>query len=108
MSAFIEQTVAEIRERVGSNRVICALAGGVDSSVLAALLFKAVGKQVACIFVDNGLLRQNEMEAVKRTFHGAFGLELHAVNARKRFLDALAGVADPQEKRRIIGHVFID
>jgi GMP synthase (glutamine-hydrolysing) len=67
-----------------------------------------VGKQVACIFVDNGLLRQNELEAVKRTFQGAFGLELHAVNAQKRFLSALAGVADPQEKRRIIGHVFID
>src|SRR5205823_14364955 len=103
MSSFIERTVETIRARVGSSRVICGLSGGVDSSVTAALLIKAIGKQVACIFVDNGLLRQNEMEAVKRTFQGAFGIELHAVNARKRFLDALAGVTDPQEKRRIIG-----
>ena len=108
MSAFIDRTVADIRERVGQRRVICGLSGGVDSSVVAALLFKAIGQQVACIFVDNGLLRQNELEAVKRTFQGAFGLELHAVNAQKRFLDALAGVADPQKKRTIIGHVFID
>src|SRR5579859_7677103 len=106
LSAFIERTVAEMRQCVGTKRVICGLSGGVDSSVVAALLFKAIGKQVACIFVDNGLLRQNELEAVKRTFQGAFGLELHAVDARARFLNALAGVAEPQEKRKIIGHVF--
>jgi GMP synthase (glutamine-hydrolysing) len=108
MKSFIEQTVTALRQRIGSHRVICGLSGGVDSSVTAAMLLKAVGPQVACIFVDNGLLRLNENEAVRRTFRGHFQADLHVVDARQRFLSALAGVIDPQEKRRIIGHVFID
>ena len=108
MSAFIDRTVVELKQRIGGKRVICGLSGGVDSSVTAALLKRAIGSQVACIFVDNGLLRRNELEAVKRTFQGAFGVELHAVDASKRFLNALAGISDPQQKRTIIGHVFID
>jgi GMP synthase (glutamine-hydrolysing) len=108
MKSFIDDTVADLRERIGSSRVICGLSGGVDSSVTAAILLKAVGSQVACIFVDNGLLRHNEAVAVEQTFRGHFKADLHVVDAGERFLQALAGVADPQEKRRIIGHTFID
>jgi GMP synthase (glutamine-hydrolysing) len=108
IGSFLTQTVAALRDRIGKDRVICGLSGGVDSSVTAALLVEAVGPQVACIFVDNGLLRQGEAEAVRRTFSGHFKADLHVARAADRFLAALEGVSDPQEKRRRIGHVFID
>ncbi|GIW80846.1 MAG: GMP synthase [glutamine-hydrolyzing] [Gemmatales bacterium] len=108
MRSFIEEAVERLRAQVGSERVICGLSGGVDSSVAAALLIRALGAQVTCIFVDNGLLRLNEAEVVCRTFRDHFQADLRAVDASERFLDALAGVTDPQEKRKIIGHVFIE
>lgn len=108
MTDYLESAAASIRRRVADQRVICGLSGGVDSSVCAALLARAVGRQAICIFVDNGLLRQGEVESVRAAFENHFGGQLRVVDASSRFLDALKGVADPQQKRRIIGHVFID
>jgi GMP synthase (glutamine-hydrolysing) len=105
----IETAVAAVREQVGpSARVICGLSGGVDSSVVAALVHRAIGDRLVCIFVDNGLLRRREAELVEATFRGHFGMQLRVVDARERFVSALAGVQDPQEKRRIIGRQFIE
>jgi len=105
---FARQTIEELRERVGGDRVICGLSGGVDSSVVAALLSQAIGPQLSCILVDNGLLRQGEAESVIGEFTNHFRADLHVVRAEAKFLTALAGVVDPQEKRRRIGHAFIE
>ncbi len=106
---FIDETIEAVRRRVRvDQRVICGLSGGVDSSVTAALLHKAIGERLVCIFVDNGLLRKNEAEFVAATFRDHFRMDLHVVQAGERFLSALAGVTDPQEKRRIIGREFIE
>ena len=105
---FAAETIALIRKRVGGERVICGLSGGVDSSVVAALLAEAIGSQLSCILVDNGLLRQDEEASVIKEFSDHFKTDLHVVKAEQRFLKTLAGVTDPQEKRRRIGHAFIE
>jgi GMP synthase (glutamine-hydrolysing) len=108
MAQFVAESVARIRARVGADHVVCGLSGGVDSSVVAALLHRAIGKQLHCIFVDNGVLRYREDEQVERTFGEAFGMDLHVAHAQERFLSKLKGVTDPETKRKIIGSTFID
>ena len=109
MDAFVENTIKEIREKVGSGKVLLALSGGVDSSVAAALLSKAIGKQLTCVFVDHGLLRKNEGDEVEAVFgsNGQFDLNFIRVNAQERFYSKLAGVTEPERKRKIIGEEFI-
>ena len=105
--SVIEEQVARIREQVGAARVICGLSGGVDSAVAAALVQRAIGDQLTCVFVDHGLLRAGEAEQVERDFVAATGVRLKVVDAQERFISALADVVDPEEKRKIIGREFI-
>jgi GMP synthase (glutamine-hydrolysing) len=104
---IIDEQVERIRAQVGSERVLCALSGGVDSAVAAALVTRAVGQQLTCVFVDTGLMRSNEGEQIEQTFVRQFGVDLIHVKAADRFFDALAGVTDPEQKRKIIGELFI-
>ena len=108
MSDFVTETTQSIKKQVGDSTVICGLSGGVDSSVLAALLQKAIADQLICIFVDNGLLRKNERDHVVSTFQNHFKIKLHVVDWSKQFLTALKGVTDPQQKRTVIGAEFIE
>jgi GMP synthase (glutamine-hydrolysing) len=108
MENFVGQEVEKIRAQVGDEKVICALSGGVDSAVAAAIIDRAVGDKLTCVFVDNGVLRAGEAERVADAFRGRFGDRFRAVDARKQFLDALAGVEDPEVKRKAIGRVFIE
>ncbi|MBO5754731.1 MAG: glutamine-hydrolyzing GMP synthase, partial [Clostridia bacterium] len=106
--AFIAEQVAAVREQVGDKKVLLALSGGVDSSVVAALLIKAIGKQLVCVHVNHGLMRKNESEDVIRIFREGMDANLIYIDATDRFLDKLAGVADPEKKRKIIGKEFIE
>ena len=108
MSKFIERTIIHIREKVKNEHVILGLSGGVDSSVVAALLHTALGSQLHCVYVDNGLMRYNETEEIKELFGNAFGIDLHVINAQEVFLKKLKNITDPEEKRKIIGSTFID
>ncbi len=107
LTSFVDWCVSDIRARVGDKSVICALSGGVDSSVTALLVHRAIGDRLTCIFVDNGLLRKGEAEKVRKTFQGHFHIRLDYVDAKDRFLSRLKGVTDPEEKRKIIGNEFI-
>jgi GMP synthase (glutamine-hydrolysing) len=108
MAAFRERAVARIRAEVGNGRVICGLSGGVDSSVAALLIHEAIGDQLVCVFVDHGLLREGEAEEVVELFRGHYNIPLRAADERRRFLDALAGVTDPEAKRKTIGRLFVE
>lgn len=107
MENFIELQIKKIREQVGDKKVLCALSGGVDSSVVAVLVHKAVGDQLTCMFVDHNLLRKGEAESVMETFEGKFGMKVIKIDARERFMKKLKGVTDPEQKRKIIGNEFI-
>ena len=107
MEDFIDMQIAKIREQVGDRKVLLGLSGGVDSSVVGVLLHKAIGDQLTSIFVDHGLLRKGEAEQVMESLGGKFGLNIIKVDAKERFMDKLAGVSDPEQKRKIIGNEFI-
>lgn len=107
MSNFIEDQIVKIREQVGNKKVLCALSGGVDSSVVAALIYRAIGDQLLCMFIDNGLLRQGEAQSVVDTFDGKFKMNFMKIDAQDRFLNKLKGVSDPEKKRKIIGNEFV-
>lgn len=107
MDSFTEQSIKALKEKIGDKKVLCALSGGVDSSVAAVMISKAVGKQLTCIFVDHGLLRKNEGDEVEKVFTEQFELNFVRVNAQQRFYDKLAGVSEPEAKRKIIGEEFI-
>ncbi|RNB77218.1 glutamine-hydrolyzing GMP synthase [Brevibacillus panacihumi] len=107
MTSFIEDEIVRIRQTVGDKQVLCALSGGVDSSVVAALIHKAIGDQLTCMFVDHGLLRKGEAESVMETFGEKFSMKVIKIDARERFLNKLKGVSDPEQKRKIIGNEFI-
>jgi GMP synthase (glutamine-hydrolysing) len=109
MESFIERSIREIQAQVGEDgEVVLGLSGGVDSSVAAALIHRAIGKRLHCVFVDNGLCREGEAEAVRELFEGAFGMDLTVVDATDRFLDKLQGITEPERKRKIIGNTFVD
>ena len=106
-STFVEDTVSELKKKLGNDKVVLGLSGGVDSTVAAVLLHKAIGENLYCIFVDNGLLRKDEFESVLKQYHG-MGLNVKGVNAKDRFYDKLQGLSDPEKKRKVIGGIFID
>ena len=107
MSSFVERTVSDLRERIGEERVICGVSGGVDSTITAVLLHKAIGGRLTCIFVDNGLLRRGEAQEVMELFQDLYHISIHRVDASEHFLRKLKGVTDPEQKRKIIGREFI-
>ncbi len=107
MSKFLEDSIHEIRRKVGEGKIICALSGGVDSAVTALLVHRAIGDHLVCIFVDNGLLRKNEVEEVLKRFQGRFHLNVRLIDAADQFFDGLKGISEPEDKRKIIGNIFI-
>ncbi|NLY46276.1 MAG: glutamine-hydrolyzing GMP synthase [Tissierella sp.] len=107
MQNFIDKSIEEIKNKLGNKKALCALSGGVDSSVAAVLVHKAIGDNLTCVFVDHGLLRKNEREEVEKVFRDEFHMNLIVVDAEERFLDKLKGVTDPEEKRKVIGEEFI-
>lgn len=108
MSNFIQDKIEEIKNIAGNNLVVCALSGGVDSTVAAILVQKAIGNNLHCIHVDTGLMRKDESKEVVKFFRGKFDLNLHFIDASRLFLDRLKGVTDPEQKRKIIGNTFIE
>src|SRR5215210_2366684 len=108
MPSFTEEAIGKIRSEVGSEQVILGLSGGVDSSVAAALLHKAIGSQLTCVFVDNGLLRKGERDYVEKLYGKHFHIDLRVVDAAKLFLRRLKGVSEPEQKRKIIGRTFVE